>query len=69
MRHLKQNARAVAGVLLETHTAAVLQVDEHRKRVVDHLMRPLALQVRQRADAACVMFEFRPVQALASRRV
>ena len=67
VRNLKQDARTVAGVLLEAHAAAVLQVHEHGQRIVDHLVGTLSLQVGERADAACVVFEFLTVQTLIGR--
>ncbi len=45
MRNLEQDAGAIAGVMLQTRTAAVLQVDEDRKRIVEHLMTALTLQM------------------------
>ena len=69
MRDLEQDARAVAGVLLEADAAAVLKVHQHRQRVVDHAVRAVAFQVRERADAARVVFEFRPVQTGVFRHV
>ena len=64
VRNLEQDARAVAGVPLQAHAAAVLQVHEHGQRIVQHLMRALAVQVGDGADTAGVMFEFGPVQRL-----
>ena len=64
MRDLEQHAGAVARVLLQALAAAVLQVHEHRERVVQHRVRALAAKARQRADAACVVLVLRSVQPL-----
>ena len=59
---LEQNAGAVARVLLEPDAAAMLEVHEHRKRIVDHLVRSAALQMGQSSDAARIMLEFGTVE-------
>ena len=64
VRDLEQHAGAVARVLLQPLAAAVLQVHEHRKRIVEHGVRALAAKARQRADAACVVLVLRSVQPL-----
>ncbi len=64
VRDLEQHAGAVARVLLQALAAAVLQVHEHRERVVQHRVRALAAKARQRADAACVVLVLRSVQPL-----
>ena len=57
VRHLEEHARAVSGVALEALSAAMLQVHEHRERVVERLVAALSVQVRDGADAAGVMLE------------
>ena len=57
VRHLEEHARAVSGVALEALSAAMLQVHEHRQRVVERLVAALSVQVRDGADAAGVMLE------------
>ena len=64
MRNLEQDASAVARVLLEPDTTTMLEVHEHRKGVVDHLMGFAALKVSQRPDTACVVLEFGAVKPL-----
>ena len=63
VRNLEQHAGAVAGVALQTGAAAMFEVHEHGKRVVEHGMAALPLQVGQRADAARVVFVTGSVQA------
>ena len=55
--HLQKDAGAVAGGALEAHAAAVLEVDEDRQGVVDHLVAAPALDVGEGADAAGVVLE------------
>ena len=63
VRDLEQHAGAIAGVALQAGAAAMLKVHEHGKRIVEHGMAALALQVGQRADAARVVFVAGSVQA------
>ena len=63
VRHLEEDARTVAGVLLEARAPAMLEVHEHRERVVEHLVRPLSRDTRQRTDAACIVLELRAIKA------
>ena len=62
VRHLEQDAGAVAGVALQARATTMLKVDENRQGVVNHLMRTDALEVSQRADAARVMLELRTIE-------
>ena len=64
VRRLEQDARAVARVALEAHAAAVVEVEEDGERVVEHLVAAHALDVGERADAARVVVELRPVEAV-----
>ena len=52
MRDLQQDAGAVAGVRLRTARAAMIQVRQHVKRVVEQRARFAALDVDNEADAA-----------------
>ena len=61
---LDQDARAVARVVLEPLAAAVVQVHQDGQRVVDHLVRADAAQVREGADAARVVLELGAVEPL-----
>ena len=56
VRDLEQHAGAVAGVALQAGAATMFEVHEHGKRVVEHGMAALPLQVGQGADAARVVF-------------
>ena len=57
VRYLDENARAVTGVGLEAHAAAVLEIDEHGQGIVNNLVRTHALEVGQGPDAAGIVFE------------
>ena len=64
MRNLEQDASAVAGVLLESGAAAVLQVDQNGQCVVQNLVMALTVDIGERADAACIVVEFGAIKAL-----
>ena len=64
MRNLEQDASAVAGVLLESRAAAVLQVDQNGQSVVQNLVMALAVDIGKRTDAACIVVEFGAIKAL-----
>ncbi len=64
MRDLEKDARAVAGIMLKALAASMLEVNKHRQRIVDHGVRALTLEVRQRANAARVMLKLTTIQAL-----
>ena len=64
MRHLKQNARAVAGVLLATTRAAVIEVLQNLQTLLDDRVGLLPLDVRDEADAAGIVLKTRIVEAL-----
>ncbi len=68
MGNLKKDAGAVSGVALEANAASVLKVDEDGESVIENLMAALPLDARQRADAAGVVFEFRPIERLSPLR-
>ena len=63
VRHLEEHARTVAGVTLKALAAAVLQVHEHRERVVERLVAAASVQVRDGSNAAGVMLVARAIQA------
>ena len=64
MRNLEQDASAVAGVLLESRAAAVLQVDQNGQCVVQNLVMSLTVDIGKRADATCIVVEFGAIKAL-----
>ena len=64
MRNLEQDASAVAGVLLESRAAAVLQVDQNGQRIVQNLVMALTVDIGKRADATCIVIEFGAIKAL-----
>ena len=67
VRDLQQDAGAIACVALEANAAAVLQVHEHGKRIVHHLVGTHAFDVGERADAACIVLERAAIHALVWR--
>ena len=64
VRHLDEDAGAVAGVLLGAHRAAVLQVDEHGERPPHGVVRGTPLDVDHEAEAAGVLLVPRIVEPL-----
>ena len=64
MRNLEQDASAVAGVLLESRAAAVLQVDQNGQCIVQDLVMALTVDIGKRADATCIVVEFGAIKAL-----
>ena len=64
MRNLKQDASAVAGILLESRAAAVLQVNQNGQCVVQDLVMALTVDIGKRADATCIVVEFGAIKAL-----
>ena len=64
MRHLQQDAGAVAGVDLAATRAAMVEVLEDLDALLDDGVRFAALDVHDEADAAGVMLELRVVEAL-----
>ena len=67
VRHLNQDAGAVAGVGFAAAGAAVLEVDEHLQGVPDDGVRTAALRVHDEADAAGVVLVPRVVEAVGGR--
>lgn len=64
MRNLEQDTGTVAGVLLESRTAAVLQVNQNGQRVIQNLVMALTVDIGKRADATCIVVEFGAIKAL-----
>ena len=64
MRHLEEDAGAVAGVLLQARAATVLQINEYRKSIIQNLMALLSMKISERANAARVVFKLRTIQSL-----
>ena len=64
MRNLEQDASTVAGILLESRAAAVLQVDQNGQRIVQNLVMALTVDIGKRADATCIVIEFGAIKAL-----
>ena len=69
VRHLDQDAGAVAGVGLAAAGAAVLEIDEQLEALARRSRATLALQVDDEADAAGVLLVLRVVQALGVREI
>ena len=68
VRHLDQNARAVAGVGFAAARAAVKQVDEDLQRLLDNRMRAAAFHVHDEPDAARVVLVGGIVKSLRRRQ-
>jgi hypothetical protein len=68
VRHLHEDAGAVAGVDLAAAGAAMVEVLEDLDALLDDGVRFLALDVHDEADAAGVMLELRVIEALLWRR-
>ena len=67
VRDLHQDAGAVAGARIGADRAAVLQIAQDGERVLDQLVRFLALDVGDEADAAGILVERRIVETLRDR--
>ena len=67
-RQRRQDPGAVAGVRLGAARAAVIHPAEQVIRVGEDLVAPLALDVRDEADAAAVVLELGPVEASGRRQ-
>ena len=68
MRHLEEDARAIAGVDLGAARPAVIQVAQNLQSVGDDLVRLAAVHIDHEAHAAGVVLEERIVEPLLGRR-
>ena len=66
--HLGEDTRAVAGVVLGTNRAAVVEIQQNGQRVLNDRVRFSAMDIYDEADAAGVMLECRIVKALLGRQ-
>ena len=66
VRHLNQDAAAIAGIDLATACAAMIQIQKHRQCLIYHSVRLLALYIDDESHAACFMFELWVVKTLRS---
>jgi hypothetical protein len=64
VRHLHENARAVAHARIGADRAAMLEIAENAQAVFDELMRLAALDVGDETDAAGILVECRIVKTL-----
>src|SRR6185503_19405077 len=67
VRNLHENAGTVAGARIGANSAAMFEVAQNDDRVGDDLMRLLALDVGDEADAAGILLHAEVVQALGRR--
>src|SRR5205085_4388905 len=67
VRNLHEDAGAVAGARVGADGAAVLEIAENGERVGDDLVRRLALDVGDEADAAGILFAREVVKAFGRR--
>ncbi len=68
MRHLDQDARAVARVRLAADRAAMIEIHQNFQRVGNQLVRLRALHVDDKAETAGIVFKLRVVKSLFRRR-
>ena len=64
VRHLHENARAVAGIGVRAGGTAVLEVNQQVEGLAHDAVRPKALDVSDEADAARIVFVSRSIQSL-----
>src|SRR5687767_6839291 len=64
MRDLQQNTSAVAGVFFTAAGAAVIEVFQHRERLLDDLAGFLTFDIDDETDAASIVLEARVVKSL-----
>jgi hypothetical protein len=69
IRHLQEDAGAVAGVRLAAAGAAVLEIDQDFERARDDRVRSAAGYVNDEADTARVVLERRIIEAGPLRRI
>ena len=67
VRNLHQNAGAVAGARIGANRATMLEIAQNVERVGDDLVRLLALDVGDEADAAGILFQAGIVETLGGR--
>jgi len=67
-RQRGENPRAVAGVLLRAARTTMVHAAQQVIRVEQDLVAPLALYVRDEADAATVVLELGPIEAVSRRQ-
>src|SRR6266436_2768054 len=67
VRNLHQDAGAIAGARVGAHRAAMLEIAEDVHRVGDDLMRLLALDIGDEADAAGILLQRGIVETLGGR--
>ena len=68
VRHLHENARAIAGVFLAAAGAAMVEIHQNLDGVLDDLVGLPALDIDQKADATGVVLEPRIVKTLLGGR-
>jgi hypothetical protein len=62
MRHLDEDAGSVTRIGLAAAGAAMIQISQDLEPLLDHRMGLGSLDVGDKADAASVVFEVRPVE-------
>ena len=67
MGDLQQNAGAVAGVFFTAARAPVIEILQHRERLLDDLVGLFTFDMNHEADAAGVVLETRIIQPLFRR--
>jgi hypothetical protein len=64
VRHLHENSRAVAGILLAAAGAAMIEIFENCQRLVYDLVRLFAFDVDHEPDAAGIVFKSGIIESL-----
>ena len=64
MRNLKEDAGAVACVVLQPFASAVLEINEYREGVVKNLVAARAVERREGTDATGIVFKLGTVEGL-----
>jgi hypothetical protein len=64
VRKLQENARTVTGIRFAAAGAAMIEVDEDRKRLANDLMGLYAFHVNYEPDAAGIVLELRIIETL-----
>ena len=67
MGDLQQNAGAVAGVFLTAARAPVIEILQHRERLLDDLVGLFTFDIDNKPNAAGVVLKLRIVEALLRR--
>ena len=68
VRNLDQHSRAVAGLRIASASAAMRQIDQNLHALHDDIVRLVALNAGDKADAAGIVLVLRTVKSLSRRQ-